>query len=43
LESFQIPKILTNKEYTFKCSSGYKASQAAYEYFQKGFKTYWLG
>jgi len=43
LESSQIPKILTNKEYTFKCSSGYKASQAAYEYFQKGFKTYWLG
>jgi len=29
------------KVYTFTCSSGYKASQAAYEWSKKGFEVYW--
>ena len=30
------------KIYTFTCSSGYKASQTAYEWNKKGFEVYWI-
>ena len=37
-----MPKLSKDKEYTFVCSSGYKASQAAYEFAKKWFKTYFM-
>ena len=33
--------LLEENIYTFTCSSGYKASQAAYEWSRKWYKTYW--
>ena len=38
----RIPKLSSSKEYTFVCSSSYKASQLAYELAQRWFKTYFV-